>query len=32
MFKVNNAGIVIKGTVETTTLEQFDKIMDINVR
>ncbi|XP_065056992.1 3-oxoacyl-[acyl-carrier-protein] reductase FabG-like [Rhopilema esculentum] len=29
---VNNAGIVVKGTVENTTMEQFDKIMNINVR
>ncbi|XP_006813822.1 3-oxoacyl-[acyl-carrier-protein] reductase FabG-like [Saccoglossus kowalevskii] len=29
---VNNAGIIELGTIETTTLEQFDKMMDINVR
>ncbi|PFX34102.1 3-oxoacyl-[acyl-carrier-protein] reductase FabG [Stylophora pistillata] len=29
---VNNAGIVIPGTIETTTLEDFDKVMRINMR
>ena len=30
--QVNNAGIVIPGTIETTTLEDFDKVMRINMR
>jgi NAD(P)-dependent dehydrogenase (short-subunit alcohol dehydrogenase family) len=29
---VNSAGIIANGTVENTTLENFDKMMDINVR
>ncbi|XP_013200709.2 meso-2,3-butanediol dehydrogenase-like [Amyelois transitella] len=29
---VNNAGILESGTIETTTLAQFDRIMNINVR
>jgi len=29
---VNNAGIVHKGTIETTSLEAFDKVMRINMR
>ncbi|CAH3146721.1 unnamed protein product [Porites lobata] len=29
---VNNAGIVAKGTIETTSLESFDKVMRINTR
>ncbi|XP_027038142.1 uncharacterized protein LOC113666543 [Pocillopora damicornis] len=29
---VNNAGIVIPGTIETTSLEDFDKVMRINMR
>eukprot|EP00794_Sanderia_malayensis_P000158 gene158-770_t len=32
LASVNCAGIVIKGTIETTTLEQYDQIMNINVR
>lgn len=30
--QVNNAGIVAKGTIETTSLESFDKVMRINTR
>lgn len=29
---VNNAGILDRGTIETTTLEQYDKVMNANVR
>ena len=29
---VNNAGILSMGTVETATLEDFDKSMSVNVR
>ncbi|EDV24444.1 expressed hypothetical protein [Trichoplax adhaerens] len=29
---VNNAGIVALGSIENTNLEQYDRIMDINVR
>ncbi|XP_062609283.1 3-oxoacyl-[acyl-carrier-protein] reductase FabG-like [Saccostrea cucullata] len=29
---VNNAGIVKSGTIETTSLEQYDEVMNINVR
>ncbi|XP_022108868.1 uncharacterized protein LOC110989069 isoform X2 [Acanthaster planci] len=29
---VNNAGIVIPGSIETVTVEQFDKTFDVNVR
>lgn len=29
---VNNAGILDRGTIETTTLEQYDTVMNINVR
>ena len=29
---VNSAGIVVKGTIENTSLEKYDKVMDINVR
>ncbi|CAH3178665.1 unnamed protein product, partial [Porites evermanni] len=29
---VNNAGIVAKGTIESTSLESFDKVMRINTR
>ncbi|XP_002734132.1 3-oxoacyl-[acyl-carrier-protein] reductase FabG-like [Saccoglossus kowalevskii] len=29
---VNNAGILINGTIETATLEEYDTIMNINVR
>ncbi|XP_012162130.1 uncharacterized protein LOC101450459 [Ceratitis capitata] len=29
---VNNAGIIENGTIENTTLAQFDRIMDMNVR
>jgi len=29
---VNNAGVISFGSIETTTLEAFDQVMDINVR
>lgn len=29
---VNNAGILERGTIEDTSLEQFDRVMDTNVR
>lgn len=29
---INNAGILLSGTIETTSLEQFDNIMETNVR
>lgn len=29
---VNNAGILENGTIETTTLEQYDRVMNTNVR
>jgi len=29
---VNNAGIVEFGTIETTSLEQYDRVMNVNVR
>lgn len=29
---INSAGIIGSGTIETTTLEQFDRIMDVNCR
>lgn len=29
---VNAAGVIASGTIETTSLEDFDKMMDINVR
>ncbi|CAG4993825.1 unnamed protein product [Parnassius apollo] len=29
---VNNAGILESGTIETTTLEQYDRVMNTNVR
>ena len=29
---VNNAGIIESGTIETTSLEQYDRVMNINVR
>jgi len=29
---VNNAGIVENGSIETTSLEQYDRVMNINVR
>ena len=29
---VNNAGILESGTIETTSLEQYDRVMNINVR
>ena len=30
--QVNNAGIVHKGTIENTSLEDYDKVMRINTR
>jgi NAD(P)-dependent dehydrogenase (short-subunit alcohol dehydrogenase family) len=32
MAQVNSAGIVELGTIENTSLEQYDKIMNTNVR
>ena len=32
ILQVNNAGIVGKGTIENTSLEDFDKVMNINMR
>jgi len=29
---INNAGILDRGTIETTSLEQYDKVMNTNVR
>ncbi len=29
---VNNAGVLEMGTIETTSLEQYDRVMNINVR
>ncbi|XP_037033532.1 3-oxoacyl-[acyl-carrier-protein] reductase FabG-like [Bradysia coprophila] len=29
---INSAGILDRGTIETTSLEQYDKVMDANVR
>lgn len=29
---MNNAGILEKGTIENTTLEQFDRVMNVNLR
>ncbi|KAK4882349.1 hypothetical protein RN001_005668 [Aquatica leii] len=29
---INNAGIIETGSIETTTLEQYDRLMNINVR
>ena len=31
-FQVNNAGILELGTIENTTLEQYDRVMNANVR
>ena len=31
-LQVNNAGIAVKGTIKNTSLEDFDKVMNINVR
>lgn len=31
-MQINNAGIIKKGTVETTSLADFDEVMNINVR
>ena len=32
LFQVNNAGIVLKGGIENTSLEDYDTIMNVNVR
>ncbi len=29
---VNNAGVIELGTIENTTLEQYDRVMNINMR
>ena len=29
---VNNAGVIEMGTIETTSMEQYDRVMNINVR
>lgn len=29
---INSAGIISSGTIETTTLDQYDRIMNVNVR
>ena len=29
---VNNAGIMEQGSIETTSMEQFDHVMNVNVR
>ncbi|XP_047528643.1 3-oxoacyl-[acyl-carrier-protein] reductase FabG-like [Vanessa atalanta] len=29
---VNNAGVLESGTIETTTLDQYDRVMNVNVR
>ena len=29
---VNNAGILEMGSIENTSLEQYDRVMDVNVR
>ena len=29
---VNNAGILMMGSIETTDLAQYDKVMNVNVR
>lgn len=31
-FQVNCAGILEKGTIESTSLEQYDRVMNVNVR
>ena len=31
-FKVNNAGILEVGSIENTSLEQYDNVMNVNVR
>ena len=31
-LQVNNAGIAGRGTIKNTSLEDFDKVMNINVR
>lgn len=32
MIQVNNAGILVGGSIETLTVEDFDKQMNVNVR
>ena len=29
---VNNAGVIELGTIENTTMEQYDRVMNVNVR
>ena len=29
---VNNVGVLELGTIETTTLEQYDRVMNVNMR
>ena len=29
---VNNAGVLETGTIETTSLEQYDRVMNVNIR
>ena len=29
---INSAGILVMGSIETTDLNQYDRVMDINVR
>lgn len=29
---VNNAGVIEKGSIESTSVEQYDRVMDVNVR
>ena len=31
-YQVNNAGIIELGTIENTSLEQYDRLMNTNVR
>ena len=31
-YQVNNAGIIQNGSIENTTLDQYDTVMNINVR
>lgn len=30
--QVNNAGILERGSIESTSLEQYDRVMNINIR
>ena len=32
LFQVNNAGIVKRGGIENTSLDQYDEVMNINNR